>query len=310
MKDLTKPQSFWPFGKLLYVLIAAVALLMVFLTYVIVKLNPQDSVSLVRILLARLSILVPLIIIWIIAARGARRFKDYAYLIRRSPEGDGMNRVANGLLLLVVYIIVLNVVGSFVSLFQDSAYVKIVISLANHLPILFALLATWQLFTGSFRLVEFTNSQYWNKFKIQRLVFFFLLFLIPFVINFYFRAPDLIGVYGLPKFALPANALLFTYVLPHSLVWLFGIISIVNLNRYAEHVSGIIYKTLFKDFRKGMILVYLCIFFTQLIMLSPIITTNFSLGLIFIYGVLILAITGFMYIFRGARKLQLIEGAN
>jgi hypothetical protein len=119
--------------------------------------------------------------------------------------------------------------------------------------------------------------------------------------------PEMVSVLGLPRFSLPANVLLITYVLPHSLVWLFGIISAVDLNRYSRHVSGRIYKKLFKDFRTGVILVYLCIFFAQLIMLSPVIITNFSLGLVLIYVVLVLAIVGFQYIFRGARKLQLVE---
>lgn len=309
MSKLVQPQSSWPYGKLFYGSIAIVTLLMLVLTYLIAKDNPVAGVSFLRHLLFKLSILLPVIFIWIIAARGVRRFKNYAYLIRESPEGAGMNRLANGLLLLVVYIIVLNAVSSFLILFKDSAHIQTIIALTNHLPIIFALLASWQLLSGTNYLVNFTNSKYWDKARIFKLVAGFLILMIPFTINFYQKAPDLISITGLPKFALPAEALIFTYVLPHSLVWLFGIVSAVNLRRYTDHVSGKIYKSLFRDVSKGIILVYFCIFFAQLIMLSPIIATNFSLGLFFIYGVLILAIAGFQYIFRGARKLQLVEEA-
>ena len=83
-----------------------------------------------------------------------------------------------------------------------------------------------------------------------------------------------------PIFVLSVETFVFAYGFRQSLVRLFGIISAVNLFRYADHVPGKIYKSLLKDVLKG---------------------------LIFVYAVLILAIAGFQYIFRGASKLQTIE---
>jgi hypothetical protein len=61
----------------------------------------------------RISIVVPELIIWLIALVGVLRFKQYAYKIRSTPDGKSFNLIANSLLWLVAYIVLLSMADSF-----------------------------------------------------------------------------------------------------------------------------------------------------------------------------------------------------
>jgi drug/metabolite transporter (DMT)-like permease len=58
-----------------------------------------------------------------------------------------------------------------------------------------------------------------------------------------------------------------------------------------------------------LVLVYVCIFTAQLIIISPINLEKFSLWLAIAYLVLLLAIFGFGLIYKGAQQLEGIEKA-
>lgn len=101
--------------------------------------------------------------------------------------------------------------------------------------------------------------------------------------------------------------LLLTYVLPHCLVWLAGAISAVNLASYSQNIAGSIYRSLFGDVYRGMILVFISIFLAELLVCSSLVEGNYGLSTGFIYAVILLIVAGYSYVFRGAVKLQKIE---
>ena len=90
-------------------------------------------------------------------------------------------------------------------------------------------------------------------------------------------------------------------------VWLLGFVSALNLAWYAKHAPGIIYKSLFYDTCRGLVLVYVGIFLTQLLISASVVIRGFDLGLLFVYGIVILEVVGYSLLYRGAVKLQRIE---
>ena len=90
-------------------------------------------------------------------------------------------------------------------------------------------------------------------------------------------------------------------------VWLLGFVSALNLAWYAKHAPGIIYKSLFYDVCRGIVLVYVGIFLTQLRISASVVVRGFDPGLLLVYGIIVLEVVGYSLLYRGAVKLQRIE---
>ena len=300
-------QGKWRYSRIIYAALLGVAILQAVLTYFICTREWLSGVSFSKLILIRFSILIPEVLIWFIAARGARRFKNYAVNIAGSPDGRALNDIANGLLVLVVYIITLGVMANLINLLKASDLRDEAITSFNYLPLFIVALASFWLYRGTQQLMLLTGKPFWTGKRMMSMLIPFSIFAVVFGANFYMHAPSLMTVSGDPRFVLPLPMLMMTYVLPHVVVWTLGIISGANLAWYAKHVSGNLYKQIFKQAYIGVILVYMCIFLAQILMSSPIVESTFNLGVLFIYAVIILNIVGFTYVYRGADKLQKIE---
>src|SRR5581483_11318358 len=79
-----------------------------------------------RLFLISLTIAIPEIVIWFIAARGAKGIKEYAQLIKGSKDGKSLNYFANALMLIVLYVVIMTAANSFVAGFKGTNYLKLV----------------------------------------------------------------------------------------------------------------------------------------------------------------------------------------
>ena len=258
----------------------------------------------------QLTIVIPEIIIWVIASVGAFRFKKYASSISSHPDGKGLNQTANALLLLVLYIILLTTASSLVNLFARSRYLDAAITLRNHLPVMTALASVIFLLKGSADLCKILGKDIWTRRRLLLLLGSSLAFLAAFGYAFYTADPNTITTNGIPRFVLPAQLLLITYVLPHVALWFMGLKACLNLRHYASNVPGSVYRALFKDLYRGIMLTFICIFAAQFLIISAITLSLPSLALALIYGILLVATGGFLMILKGARKLDRIETSS
>jgi hypothetical protein len=292
----------WPYKPAAYFVIFILAVVFIAITYTTGAADTnRENLAL------RLSITFPELIIWAIATVSAVRFKEYAYSIRDAEDGKGLNLIANSLLMLVLYVIFLSSANTFERLFIHSPGLRTAVSLGNYVPLVVILLSTFWLYKGSVSLGKITpGSQAELKKMAASLVPFFLL-LGLFAWQFYMAVPNLGSPNGIPRFTQSAGILLLTYVLPHILLWIGGLLACFNIGKYALRIRGVIYKSLFRDLYQGLILVFICIFIAQFIIISPVNLEKFSFLLAIIYLVLILATRGFLLIFNGARKLTKIE---
>lgn len=254
-----------------------------------------------------LSIIVPVTFIWLIAAYGAARFKEYAYSIKDTQDGKSLNDISNALLLLLPYMILLTMANSIESLFVHSSNLSIVVGLGNYIPIIFALASVYYLLRGSNELIVLIPHQKRNVRRFTAISSLCLLLFAGFAWSFWKSVPLLEPVNGIPKFAASVDVLLPTYVFPHLLLWTCGIWACTNIAHYAVRTEGKIYRLLFQDLYRGILLVYICLFIAQVLTISSISYAYLSLSLGLVYGLLVIAAIGFVYIVRGSRKLANAE---
>jgi hypothetical protein len=294
----------WPLKTWVYTATAVLGILFMVLTYAS-RGTGHNHES----LLLRLSIALPELVIWAVAIMSAVRFKEYAHSIRETQDGGALNLIANSLLVLVLYVIFLSSGDAIKSLFVNSPHLKTAVTLSNYLPLVIAFISSVLIYRGSKHLSKIISAPPWDsrRLVISALPFFLLLFIYAW--QFYKAVPTLKGADGLPRFTQSPGVLLVTYVLPHLVLWGLGLLACFNIARFAVTTKGLIYKALFRNLYQGLILVFVCIFTAQLIIISPINLEKFNIWLALAYAVLVAAVFGFGLIYRGVQQLDRIEKA-
>lgn len=303
---MSKDHDIWKYTNASYAFPLLMGIIFIFINYKNTH-DPAVTTQVPRSFPLLLSIIVPLVGIWLIATYGAICFKKYASSIRESADGKSLNDIANGLLLLVIYIVLLPMNNSIQSLVVNTPYLRPSVFLGNHVPLAFALISGYLLYRGSKKLAGIVPHKLTTSRRATLLSVISGLFFAGFIWRFYITVPNLQPVNGIPKFSLPVGVLLFTYVLPHIVLWVSGLLACRNLAHYAYKTPGVIYKALFRDLYKGILLVYICIFLAQIFIISTISFAKFNIGIVLIYGLLLLAAFGFILVARGAKKLAKLE---
>lgn len=295
---------------LVYAMAFAAAILLVAVTAISDKSLAGTPDSSFQNLMIRLSISVVEVVLWLIAFHSAVRFKRYANSIKQSEDGKSLGYVANGLLLLVAYIVAIGLGVVLVDLVRDSSNRNMAIAAKNYLPLGIALASSLYLYVGSRRLAGLAGSKRRNYRREQGYKVLFGIFALLFAINFYLHAAQARGDYGLHRFAYSINVMMVSYLLPYVVIWALSLLACANLAWYARHTPGTIYKRLFNNLYLGILTVLLSIFTFQLLLISPLDFIGLSSGIMIVYGILFMAIFGFVLVYRGAQKLAKLEAVD
>jgi hypothetical protein len=294
--------------SLAYGLLAVLGLAFIISSY---KVALKDHDGSFDYFLLHLSINLPEIAIWLLSMVGAMRLKNYAISIRSSRDGNALDDIANALLLLVVYTVLLSMMGFINNLFAHTGLIGTVVAFSNHLPLLIILLSAILLWRGSVKLLTLMNTKnsrakYSSPF-LAGIFIIYALFILAFTENFYHYMTSVNRDVDNPRFLLAPGVLMFTYVLPHLITWLYGLLAALNLAYYSRHVSGVIYKQLFRNLQRGVVLVFFCTFVAQILIASTVSDQNMGVILGLIYVVLLLGIVGFWLVYKGTKSLELLE---
>jgi hypothetical protein len=306
MKSRCTDNKTWKYSYLVYALAVLAALAMIVISYKTTRSLGTTPGA----LLIRMSLTLPELVIWAIALRAAIKLKHYVVGIKHSDDGKGLEYISNGLLLLVAYIIALTLGSLLVQAVDHGSRLDQAIDINNYLPLSIALLSSVYLYIGSRRLAGLVGSVGRSRRSELRYVAVFAAFVALYVVNFYTNAAGLKGDGDVLRFDFPLKVLMFTYVLPHVIMWSLGLLACVNLAWYTYNTPGTLYKRMFRNFYQGILVVVISLFTAQVIMVTPITLAHVSVGLIVIYAVLVLAMFGFALIYRGTRKLEKIEAAS
>lgn len=289
-----------------YIALAVIGGLFIYLFYHSTLLTRQVAASPARLLILSASVAIPEIAIWILGFRGAARFKQYTVSIRHTKDGAPLDDIANALLAMVLYIFLLTVAGSLVPLFRHSSHLRLAVLVSNHLPALVALVSSVLFFRGARCLERLIPLKIrWRYMTLLTVVF--AIFSGLFVWRFWHAVPRLPVHNGILRFTLSTKALLFSYVLPYLLTWGLGLFACLAIANYSVNTKGIIYKQLFSDLYRGILLVFVSIYIAQLFVISNVSLDHLSANLVLIYGLLVLGAVGFILIHRGSVKLEQIE---
>jgi len=297
----------WKYSSLVYALVVVAAVMMIVISYKTTRTIEEVRSGSISCLLIRLSVTIPELVIWAIALRAAVRFKHYAVSIKHSDDGSRLEYIANGLLILVAYIISLTLGSLVVELVRHGSHLKQAVAINNYLPVFIALLSSLYLYIGSRRLAGLVGSASRNRSRELRYIVLFAVFAVLFAVNFYSNAAGLIGDNGVPRFAFSLNILMFSYVLPYIIVWSLGLLTCFNLAWYSHNTPGTLYKRLFRNLYQGILVVIISLFSAQVLTITPLTMEALNPGLIAIYAVLVLAVCGFALVYRGTQKLEKLE---
>jgi hypothetical protein len=306
MANSNQPNSIWRNRRMVLVVLAITSLAYILITYRAAELSHQGNVSALHAFLINCTVALPEIAIWVLATIAALRFKQYAHAIRGSADGKAMNFIANALLLIVGYIILLSVAGAVMMLSKNSSYLNLTVNLGNHLPLAVALVAAAYFCAGALRLNKLVSLRMRQRWQLI-ITGTFAVIATLYVWDFNNRVPSLHGHEGVPQFVLPVGTLIFTYALPYVIVWALGVYACISIANYARHTKGTIYRELLGNLYRGVLLVFICTFLAQLFVVSDVSLEHFSFLLFLIYCLLLAAVAGFIMIYQASARLNTLE---
>ena len=255
----------------------------------------------------QLTVIIPILLIWLTAVYGAAKFKEYAVLISKSTDGQALDQLTDGLLILVFSLIVQGVLGVIPKYFVGKPLLLFFVFLHNHVPMIIALIAIILIYQGSTKLARLANAAV-SRTQIKTLVAPLLVIILIFA-GYLFGHINHSVVNGVPNFASPGKWPFFTLVVPYLFIWTLGLLSILNVANYIKHVKGVIYRQALSFLAAGILAVLAFTMILQLLTLSAAAFSKLALGpvLLIVYLILILYALGFVLIAMGARKLTRIE---
>ena len=300
--------------SLYYLVTAGLWALYVVLTFLSpLQANNRYNLSTLQSQLLRISIMLPILVIWLVLVYGLVQLKRYADSIEGSTEHRYYNYIVWGLWALALGLILPSFI-SFISAFQPGIFeAKKFVSIVNrYINIATLLVAFSYILMGSKGLLSLLpNHQSFikNKKIIAYVVvialfagYSFLLFNNPYRTS----SPDpLIS----PTYYLPDPLIIITVMIPYLIVWIIGSGVIINIMTFSQNVTGQIYRKAFYFIALGLITITTLSIGLQLLAQATVYFSKASLGaiLIIVYALLILIAIGYGFIARGAKELVKIE---
>lgn len=262
--------------------------------------------------LLRVSIILPVLLIWSALLYSCLMLYDYFQSIVKSEDGKGFRLVTAGIFSMLISSVLTSYVSLFIQFSQNNQeLVKALRIVSNYTGVFFALLSFFLIWKGSKRLVRMINAEKKVQKQGKFIWFSVLLLSFPYVyfvfqnpIRSFSSIPGVSATYNLPDF------LIFTtIVVPYILTWALGIYSVVNMSTFKEQTEGIIYKNVFDKFYKGFLtVILLAIALQYLTQFSAFLASSaLSVLLLIIYLILFVNIIGFVLVAEGARQLRRIE---
>ena len=250
------------------------------------------------------------LVIWLLAARGALHLRRYAELIHGSRDAPAMRLIANGLFWGVIYIMVITLNGVLISYAIGTPYLRAAVFLRNHIPPVVALIAFIQLYRGSSLLKQTVLFHTWTRGTYLMLaaygVFACLLVLA------FSRTTTNVDAIGVPIYVVPRPVALLTIIFAYLVVWLLGILSGINVAKYASQVKGTIYRKSLTQLVRGILIIVFMAAAIQVIGLIGRIIGGWSTqwSLLIVYTLLLMYGVGYWLVSAGAKRLTRLEGAE
>jgi hypothetical protein len=265
--------------------------------------------------LLRLSVAIPLILIWFAAFYGYDIFKRYSEGIHADADGRAFGHIANGVGVLAVSMPINSIINQIVGYLtrQSADLTPVLVTASRYIVLLLYVLAFILIFQGSKQLAAMRKDDGGGK-KPD-----YLSILIASALGISHAYLVLISPEGQAAasgsaqaaYYLPDPVVILTRVIPYAILWFIGFRALSNINSFQAGTDGIIYKKTLPLLSRGLMSVILVSVSLQfLTALTPAITALPLKPLLGIVYLLILVMAaGYLCIAAGAKKLQRIETA-
>lgn len=276
---------------------------------------PVDTVTMERLGLShgellglQISLMLPIIIIWLSALYGYIRLLDYANSIKGAPESGPLALIGKGLMVLAFGLPIASI-ASIVALEQggsESALLPISAIARNYFQLIFPLIAFCYIASGTEKLVNTTRTKP-NRLQEKLLILFFIIFacaFTAFIIDNPFTDQPVSEIYYLPTWLV-----IVSIVVPYLFTWYNGLLSGYYILRYKNHVKGHVYKHAFGRLATGLLVITAVAIIIRVLTtlneqlteleLSPLLLTIYAL--VIIYGL------GYFLVASGSKRLSKLE---
>jgi hypothetical protein len=269
------------------------------------------GLSLAQLNLLRATFLVPYLFIWLTALMTVVRFQHYAHQVSGSPEGAGFKKLAQGLGLLFLTLILPAFLNLFSTYFPDSLEVqKLTTIVTNYVTVILYLWAFWQLFRASQELNTAATTPAPKRLKPAVIGTVAVLVLLYSWAVFHndFRTVSVDPLVR-PTYFLPDWLIIFTVMIPYIVVWLWGSLTIANIRHFARHVPGVVYRPAFLSVARGLTGIIGLLIVLQFLSQGAALFSQAKLSTILavIYLLLIIIAVPYLFLARGGRQLSAIE---
>ncbi|MBW3569156.1 hypothetical protein KY385_03455 [Candidatus Parcubacteria bacterium] len=297
--------------------------LFVVLALVYILLNvfrPPEASSLSRgqitpdqVRLLRLTLTIPIIAIMFIGFYGFSKVKSYAEAVAESSEGPAFNKIAQGLLILALWIPITAIVRNTASYiaYSNPNYTEAAIIIRNYINVAMVLLSLYLLYQGSKLLIRRAKKVSLPSRGVFNAIFFILsVFFVYFTLanpnrQFPSKANSVAAYY------LPDWLLIPTIIVPYLAALYFGLQAVQNILLYRYKVKGILYRQALARLANGMGVAVLALIAVGFLSAFTNFFNNVNLKVLLLiyYGLLIFVAIGYVLIALGAKKLHRIEEA-
>jgi hypothetical protein len=262
--------------------------------------------------LLRLTITVPLLILWLAATRGVLSIYRYERHIRQSLEGQWFRYIRWGLTGLLLNLMLPSLIALPQQYHpQNQNLLRLTRIISNYTSLVLYLLAFGLLLYGSKKFVEYVGGV--QTLRWQRLVVLVGMAAVAVVYlwlisqNQYRSFSD--NPLITPTYYLADWLIYATIFVPYVMAWLMGSWAIIYLVHVARYIDGAIYRRSFRYLAVGIAAVVLTAVWLQFLIQTSALLGGGTLGviLVIIYGLLLIMAVSYLSIARGAKELHKIE---
>lgn len=249
--------------------------------------------------------------IWACTAYGFAHFKHYALLIKKTPEGSGINTIANSLGLFAFQLVlsgIFSTAASFESVKRAVGGESGALLISTYFGVFVSLITFFLVKQGATQLITTIEGKK-HAFRQNPWVLFCLFVVSAIYIGFMAASYPTTGTAESVYKHMPFLTALFTLGLPNLVTWFFAVSAAQMLSFYRLHVDGVIYSSAMNTLARGLYIIVGGSILSQILGTVGDSFENLTLAplLVIVYLLVVAIGVGFLYIAQSAKKLRLIE---
>ena len=260
----------------------------------------------------RLTLVLPIILIWALAFYGYAKFRDYALTVKDSKEGEGWLNLVRGLLGLALWLPLTSIIGSIGSYIyhKNPGLTETVIITMNYINLIIVLAAFVFLYKGARRLVGSVKTPAPATLAAESMVL--LAALSGLFAYLTLSSPNKtvpVDEVTPAAYYLPDWLLVTTIVIPYIIVFYLGFKVVQHIHSYRKKVQGSIYKEALRYLGAGIGVAVISLMSLRYLTSVTSVFNDSALRtvLLLLYLLIFLIAAGYILIALGAKRLQKLE---